>query len=570
MALTIIEQPEDIVLARNPVVLCLKAAQAGGDLYAAQGVSARMDVTTAGRFSTADTMTVEYTEPDGSDTSVVFTAVASPAAVGELPDNSWSGTGAAYWARVAEIVGGHPRIAPFFTAQAVTILGQLTIRLTARDTDVTWTVEIANTGGFSVSQDTDGVADATPENYRVLVEVFFEAGYGSGDYTRVAQLTGTPNAADGLMYFDIGSVLAAHCRASRAEPLVPVWSTEDPYVADNLRNYYIRFTEEYGAPTAVQPWAYTDVALAMDGGVSQAVHKEAGFFGYLSTLDGTDAFLTWMPDGQRVSLDSPEYLTWYNHTGAEQTVLIEIIMYDVDTGAAKTPLFFVGTTPLVVPAKHAAVFPANLRRIVSDTNITDNADAYKYTIRVVDYLSDWEGDGGTYLSEARTYYLDRDYYESTRYVQYLNGFGVPETVRCTGEWGKRVDVARSTATRPLLPGYAATASDSFQYASSAVPILVYRTGYIRKADAEVLQEMLLAGEIYDVSADGYIPIQISDNRFDVTSTYETLHAYTFSCRPRLDMKNFSKKKISVSDADGWEDPSGDYWFDALQIAWQLP
>ena len=175
-----------------------------------------------------------------------------------------------------------------------------------------------------------------------------------------------------------------------------------------------------------------------------------------------------------------------------------------------------------------------------------------------------------FLSEARTYYIDRDYYESTRYVQYLNGFGVPETIRCTGEWAKRVEVDRSTAVRPLLPGYLDTASDNFQFAREFTPILIYRTGYIRKGDAETLQELLIAGELYDVSADGYIPLLLTDQRFDVTSTYETLHAYQFACRPRLNMKNFSTKKLTQSDADSWEEPDGESWFDALQVAWQMP
>lgn len=437
----------------------------------------------------------------------------------------------------------------------------------ARETTDDWAVEISNSEGFTVVEE-DAAPESTPDNYRVLVEVFFERTYRSGDYVRVAQLTGQPNPANGYMYFDMSSILAAQCRVSREEPVVPNWGTTDSFLADNLRRYYVRYTEEYGAPTVVQDWSYLNVKLVMDGGVSQAVHKASGYFGYLSTLDVNDAFLTWTPDGKRVGLYGPEYLTWYNHTEADQEVILEVVMYDVDTGSAKSPLFF--NVPVTAGAMECAVFPADLKRLLGDVIIDANPDAYKYTLRVVDATSDWEGSSPTYLSESRTYFVDRNYYESVRYVQYLNGFGLPETIRCTGEWAKRLEVQRSTAERPLPPGYTAVASDNFQYARAFTPLLTYRTGYLRKGDAETLQELLIAGEVYDVSADGYIPLQITDNRFDVTSTYEDLHAYQFVCRPRLNMKNFSAKKLSQSDADGWEEPDGAFWFDALQVAWAMP
>ena len=453
-----------------------------------------------------------------------------------------------------------------------TPLFQTTVRVLARDPDPeAWTVGMANTGGFVVVLDEVGLPDTTPDNYRVLVEVFAEKTYLGGDYERVAQLTGFPEPDLGFLYFDVSSVLAAHCRATRTEPLVPVWGTDVPFVADNLRRYYLRYTEEFGAPATVQPWEYTAVKHVIDGGVSQAVHRDSGYFGYLSTLDANDAFLTWMPDGRRISPHTPEWLTWYNYTGLEQQVALAFVRYDVTTGAATPGLFPFSGVPLTVRPMECVVFPANLASFLTDAAIDALPNMFKYTLRVIDVTSDWEGGSPVFLSEPRTWYLDREYYESTRYIQYLNGFGVPETHRCTGEWSKGVEVTRSTAERPLLPGYAATASDNFQFSRAYTPRLTYRTGYVRKGDAEVMQEMLIAGEIYDVSPDGYIPLLLLDNKFDVTSTYEALHAFQFAAKPRLNMKNFSTKKLTASDADAWEEPTdGEFWFDALTVPWQLP
>jgi len=252
-------------------------------------------------------------------------------------------------------------------------------------------------------------------------------------------------------------------------------------------------------------------------------------------------------------------------------VPIEVVRYDVDTGAAAAALFvYEGNGIDVLPMESLIipVGPAIVEDALGSTFLA--ADHYKYVVRVVDESSDYEGGDPDYLSQPVTYYVDREYREASRYIQYANGFGAPETWRCTGEWSKRLQGTRQVATRPLQPGYSATASDTFQYARAFDPVFIYRTGYLRKGEAEVLQEMLIAGDLYDVSSEGYIPLRITDNRFDVTSTYEDIHAYQFSASPRLAMRNFSKKQVSGTVSDAWQEPNNDSWFDALTVPWNLP
>lgn len=562
MALTVVDEPVEIVLARNQAVLQLRAAQTpGGDLYSAVGVNASLSILLTDRFAAGETLTLDYEDPDGTTESIEFTAAgAYDPEADEIPDDTWAGTNAAYWIEVAAILNEHPRIAPFFTVEPVTIMGSLYIRATAKNTVPGWDVSMSNTGGFSTATDA-GSADATPDNYRVLVEVFFEKTYREGDYERVAQLEGQPDTATGWLYFDVSDILAAQCRATRTEPLVPVYGTTVPALADNLRRYFIRYTEEYGSPAEVQAWAYTDVKFCMDGGVSQAVHAESGYFGYLSEKSAGNAFLTWMPDGRVVSIAEPQYLSWYNYTGSTKMVMIQVVEYDVDTGAVAETSYTLADGPSVRD-KETIIFPVGLWNIG-----TYNADCFKVAVRVVDFDSDWEGGSPEFLSESRIYYIDRNYQEGIRYVQYLNGFGVPESVRCTGEWTKRLEVRRETASRSLTPGYSSLASDNFQYARDFAPTFVYRTGYLRKADAEVLQEVLIAGEVYDSSSDGYIPLLLTSNTFEVTSTRETLHSYQFAARARMDMKNFSKKTVTAGTSDAWQETNDDSWFDALLLPW---
>ena len=101
-------------------------------------------------------------------------------------------------------------------------------------------------------------------------------------------------------------------------------------------------------------------------------------------------------------------------------------------------------------------------------------------------------------------------------------------------------------------------------------MLEYRTGFLRKGEAEVLQELLTAADVYDVSADGYIPIRLTGDRFAVTETRQSLHAYSLEAVARLTMRNYSKVRVLAGDANAWQEPGGASWFDTVLVAWKLP
>lgn len=555
MAITLSANPEEIQLARNPVLVRLRADQDGfGTLFDAVGVTAEVEYTETQRFDTNETLTVEYEEPDGTTTTVVFTAKAVYDNENEIPDNSFGGTDSEYWIAVKDRVKKHRLIAPFFTVYLIASPSQKLV-IIEKTGDPDWTVTVTNTGGFTVN-DVAATADATPDNYRPLLDVFLERTYLTGDYTLAAQLQGAQESGTGYVYFDLSSVLTAECRAARAEPLVPEWGTSAPALADNFRRWYFRYTEEYGSPVERQDWQPSLLKMCVDGGVSQALFAEGDFLG---AMDEENSLLTWMPDGRKIGVNQPEYMAWFNN-GGTLTVYVRVLWYDITDGSASSPTSYY-TPGLAVQHGEVALFPVGPAMFGLDAE----PNAYKYTVTV-----GYTAIGFSALSQTRTYYIDRDYYESERYVQYLNGLGVPETWRCRGEIGKRLKVERQTAEKPLLPGYNELASDRFQHSRVWDNELIYRTGYLTKAEAEALQELLIAGEVYDVSADGYIPLQIVSNSFKVTETRQELHSYEFTALPRLSMKNFSRKGAGTMGTDEWLDEAGESWWDTITVAWEVP
>lgn len=565
---TFVDEPTALSLARNPVLLQLAATQSSGVPYAGRGRVSTLTAGATAKFATGNTLSVAWTDPEGNTDTVVFTAAATYTAENQLPDASYSGSIGDYWELVRSKVASHHRVGAYFDVTRTGPSGGNVLRLQERTNTGTWVLTLSTTSAFAVSN-LAAVADTTPNNYRVLLEVFAFAGYDDGPGERVAQLQGHPDP-DGVVWFDLSSVLAGFVRDSRAEPLCPAYGTPLPVRADNIRRYYYRATEEYGDPPVVQPWVYGTVRRVMDAGVSQSIFAEGD---YLGGITSDTSLLTWQADGQRVKPGDELWLPWYNYTGADKSLVLERTLWSATTGLALNTAYMPldETIPPVAVARCKAgqVIQFPLRDAL-DASAYDDGAVHKVTVRVVDGDSDWDTGSPVALSGSRTYYLDWAYHESERLVQWINSFGTVETLRCTGDFTKQFKTERQVARRNLAPGADVYATDTFQFGRSYRPTFTYRTGYIRRADAETLQEMLLAGDIYDVSAGGYVPLRVLTDSWRVTETQEDLHAYEFEAALRLDLVNFSKRPATTDGGEVWQEPSGAAWLDALALPWELP
>jgi len=562
MALNYVSSPPLRAFARNPLVFKLKSVDGGGLPYGAQGVRSVTTAAQTARFTNGQTLSVSYTEPNGGITNLVFTATTTPTLITDIPSSSSVGyTNTSYWNKVREVVAQHFRVSPFFTVTAVIAAGNVTLTIQAVEAASGWSITGANSAGFTVVNTNTVTADTTPDNYRVHFEVFFESAHKSGTFERVAALESVPDAA-GFHYFDVSGVLSRECENALSKPSVPNAGTDEPVLADNLRRYYVRWAESSGTPVTYGVWSYWEMQEVLNGGISQLLFTEGD---WLAARDATNCILSWMPDGKRVDDDTPEFLAWYNWQETAATVVLELQWRHADTGV------WVRTFELDVADK-AVVQPGETLLIpIKPTlfGLDAQPNAYKFSVRVVDATSDWEGSNPTYLSPARTYYLDRDHYAGKRNLQYLNGFGVPETLRCLGEFAQKLNVQRETAESVLMPGYAAHDTERRHYATDFEVEFSYRTGFITRAEADVLQEMLAGREVFDVHDEGYVPLLVTSSQFEVTDTFRTLHAYTFNALPRLKMRNYAYTPPTTAGPDYWQAPDGSYWLDHNSQPWEI-
>lgn len=557
MSLTLLQNPAAVAFARNQCIVKLRADD-GVDLFDAVGVTSKLAYTDTDRFDSGDTITIDYDAPDGTSETVVFTAVSSPADFDEIPDSSFSGSDTEYWSAVRVAVASNPRIAPYFTVITVNESGRK-LRIRARNTDDGWTLTVTNSAGFAVTN-TDATDSTLPANYKVMLEVFVEQTYEGGDFELGASLEGYPEAETGLIYFDLSTVLAAESRASRVAPVTPAWSSVTPFICDNFRRYFFRYTEQYGDPIEVQQWLYSQVKEVIDGGIPDAVFAAGD---YLGGVDKTNSIFTWLPDGSRVGTEQPVWLAWYNYNTVSKDVFLSVTWYNVNDNTSTDVNVFDGS-PLTVGPKEIAVFPVSPRAIGLDTE----DDCFKYRVKI----GDAGGVGGAFgeMSPARTFFIDREYYPEVRYIQYLNAFGAPECWRHTGYLAKKINIDRSVARRALAPNYTANAVEENNWSNVYSIELTYRTGLLTAAEAQGLIDMLTAEGIYDVSASGITPLRMVTGSFKVTETYDDRHAYEFTAIATLTQQNINQIQSGESSESAWLLPDGTPWLLPDGTSWLLP
>jgi hypothetical protein len=555
--ITLLTTPPNPALSRNPVTWKFQVTDGGGVPYGPRGNVATLDAQ-AGSFQPGDNFDLAWEDQAGLARAITFSCVASPVGIVQVPANP--ATLADYEA-IAAIVQANYFIAPFFEITAAQ-LGPSEFRLTARARETGHDFQLAwNDASLSGTTTTDAAPpepDNTPDNLALFLDVFFEENYQAGDYRRTVSLRSLPSKRNGECIFNISNILDREIARTAPRPPLPAFSASDTQRAPNLRNYYIRYRQQYdGATNFLRDWQHLGTSRVLWGGISQALSAQTP--DYLGNIDAGSSLLTWYPDGKTIAPQQPEWLGWYNYTLQAQQLVLEVKRY---TETAQLGTIFAHEDGIAIQPGETALVPAG------PAQLDLGATVVKYTVRIVDENSDWEGDDPEYLSPARTFYIDRDRYDEQRFLMYLNGFGVPCTLRCTGQHSRELEVERQIGERTLMPDYDTQAEELFQFDYFLQQVFTFRTGFLTRAEIEALQEMLAYNHLYEVDADGYIPLLITADQFRITETRQNLHTLEIPCRPRLRAKIYSGD-TNVPLMLAWRTTGSSFWQTTFGSQWKI-
>jgi hypothetical protein len=565
----LVEQPYETAFTRNPLIYRFRAVDENGALYAPIGVRSEIRVSTYHGPEEGETMTLLWTEPDGTSGSVTFTASTTPDAPEEIPAVVGVSPGSypnwtSYYNAVGEKMKQHPVAGPLFKFYTVNRGGGQSFWAEALELDSNWTLTwdvsgIATPPTFEVVDTTTVTPSAEPENYRILWDLFLEVDYLSGQYDRVAQGEEFLNASSEA-YLNLERILDAQIKTTLATPGIPEYSNEAPLLADNLRRYYIRYREAYD-DIEEPSWTLSSVRRVILGGIAQNLFAQGDF---LNTINEETAFLTWKPDNRTIGPSTKEYLAWYNYTGSTKNLVLEYRGTYAD-GSVTTAYYRYESPNVQALPGETVLFPVGYSEVGQDDDLI-----VSYKVRVIDRGEDYEGGVPTYLSKSRTYNLDRYYRESERTLMYRNGFGCPETLRCLGYATTDLSTDREDATHILEPGYAATTRERFQSEVSWRNIFTYRTGYLPKLELDSLQEMVIYNQVYEVLPEVYVPLFITNKDMAITETRQLLHALTIVAEPALQQRNYSNIMMDEANAgEFWLTNNGGNWLTIFGQPWQI-
>lgn len=369
--------------------------------------------------------------------------------------------------------------------------------------------------------------DDIQENFKVKIYVFFEAEYGSGSFSRKAEIEAKPY--QGKVEFNIQQILDDELREAITEPPIPSVDNAEPFFPSVIRQYQIFYQQDYDGyePLGIIPG---EVRKVLWGGISQKLFAGGD---YIDGINSNNSLLTWYPSGKDVSPTQPEYISWYNYLGVEKKIILEVVRYTATETLSNR--YYFDATGITVPAGEIVCIPTGVNQLGLDAD-----EVVKYDVRVVDRASSYDSGAALYFSPKRTYYVDCLHHETLKYITYLNSFCLPETLRLTGRTTKNLTVNRKQAKAVLPTSYAINSREYFQYAQDWENPYTYRSGYLKsKKEADALQELLIYNQAYLMEKDGLCAIYIDSKKFRITEELQYLHAVEFVARQSMQSINYS-------------------------------
>ena len=545
------KQPAEISFVRNPVEYQIKCLDINSKPFSATGVKGIITINTnfPSYLKHNETLTISWNTAS-DNYSYTFTGFILPQLDDQLQSSPHTMSPQEYMQSWADKFQNHPVISAFFNVDFFTTSDLAGVVLEDKNYDENFEIsfDYSNASEFSDTNfSTEEYQPSTlPDNYKVKVDVFFQSNSPSGIWKEVARLEETPDA-ESLININLEDILDAEMTQSFEVPDVPPIFSNEPYIANNLRRFYVRFSEHYGEPVEEQYSERSEIKHCICGGVDQERFAEQEFF---SLLDNDNSILTWYPDGKTVSTAQPEYLSWFNSTGKDQRIALRLTTYDQLLTASESYIFDEET--VTVEKNQTIVIPVGFEQLgLSNENIR------KYSVQVVTRpATGIDSDGNETpinnedrvdLSQTRKYYVDCNYHECLRYILYFDAFCLPNILRLTGQTKKQLRVDRGESTRILQLNYQANSRQKFQYQMSWENPLTYRTGYHSKAEVDALQQLLIYNDAYEILENSYRPIHITDKQYHITECLQFLHALEFKAVRALKAKNYSNELMAFEN-----------------------
>jgi hypothetical protein len=487
----VIARPTPTSFAKNPVVYRFRAVDNIAQLpYRAIGARAIFEADLGFQFQDGDTMTLHFTEPDGSNTTVIFTAKDTLSLDTHIPTNTPLSTVTAY-------IAAHRFIAPHIRVY-YTVSGTLeSITAEVRVAEIGWLIDFAKniqSTALSTNLKTEIYLDNNaPDDYGINYEIFYESEYQTRNWQRIHR--GILHIRDdgGDIYLNLSDILTAeYINHLKENPFQSV-SRNSASLTDNRRRFYIRYKEVGASPAT---WYSEAAQTIITGGIINQLWLSRDWF-YFTTSDINRTWLTHKQAIQSIRLDTPEWVSWYNPIEDPTEFQLEVKWYNQDgQNGEQRVLNSIGT----VQGNNIITFCMTPSVLGLSSNVRH------YFVRVVMPST------GYPLSTWREYVIDTSIRRNIRTLAYLNSFGCPETVVCTGEFSKNISYQTALTEAVRGVNYAGSITRTERNAFNLDLGYTYRTGYINADTRDILNEVALSPVLFDITTTTYLALVFKAER----------------------------------------------------------
>lgn len=398
-----------------------------------------------------------------------------------------------------------------------------------------------------------------PVNYRFVYRLLMEKNYMANDFELVSEHSTEPSS-NGQVLFDVSELMEDAILNQFPEPPVPEFNGDFAYINTGFRRYKIEWAERLGQPPETQPFEESTIFVAYLGGISDELFSKGDFF---EAVDGSNSFLSWWPNRKRLGKNQPEYLSWFNYTGAPQSVNLAIEVFR--DGQKVIEEIVTRHNVAIVDEDFMVVFPIGPEQI----NLNNlGYDVSMFTVQVLNGL-------GAPLSPKRTYIVDNLFRDPEYFLMYFNGFFQPQVIRCLGQRRQDLSVNREFTSRIRQCQPNILLGNVFQSSADFDQEYLYRTGYLNKEEMEALQELLIYNYVFEITAEGYRPLLVTNSRFSAGNDLDILRSEEIQTVGALKKKAYSEDisgriPSEVCTAQNWLTDDENCWTTLLNTFWQEP
>jgi hypothetical protein len=522
MAITVLNQPEKVMLSKNPIILGLNT----DNKYSTARVKASGRYRFLGAVAANNTLTINilgvaivYTFKNDAIASGDFEIRRNDTAI--YPNlSTWIGS------EVIPALLKSYYIREYYDAELTYDGAHFRISLIAKKYGTEQQLLLASAGANLVSENTTAVEGVARPNYKLYCEVWTTRTIDVDTaFVKAAELE-SPADDDGNVYFNIERVL----------------TIENNEIADDVEyssnnaavhlRYKLMYGEKYGDiityyPATAIGGSYSNPLYALNGALAENVWPTVSF--YDQTINAaTPLFLNLHPRKLTVSREQPLWLYYfYNHTAGGWRLKYKA--YDKTGGVSETVL---NTSAINYTNRILAIN-------VGASDIGVGANIYKYEIWL-------EKQDGTDISEHVTYLISEFDYEHNRYFYYRNSWGTYETIWCHGKAEQSNNFDYETA-QVYVPGTSSIVKAASKvYGKNYETAIEVSTGikgredsFDGKAYRDYLADFFSSEECYEIKDGTFLPIELMVKNEPFGEDLETIFKQSFKYKYSFKNKGYT-------------------------------